>query len=54
MAAVSPIPQGVHTVTPNLIFHDCAEAIEFYEKALATRTKRRSVPWMAAIALRWI
>lgn len=37
MAAVSPIPQGIHAVTPNLIFRDCAKAIEFYEEALGAQ-----------------
>src|SRR5262245_31418701 len=35
MAAVSPVPQGMHTVTPNLIFQDCA-------KAPSSSTRRRS------------
>jgi len=31
--AVRPIPEGFHTVTPSLIVHAAAEAIEFYERA---------------------
>jgi uncharacterized glyoxalase superfamily protein PhnB len=31
--AVSPIPEGFHTVTPSLVVHAAAEAIEFYTRA---------------------
>lgn len=34
MAAVNPIPQGMHTVTPSLVLRDCAKAIEFYRRGL--------------------
>jgi uncharacterized glyoxalase superfamily protein PhnB len=34
MAAVNPIPQGMHTLTPNLVLRECAKAIEFYKRAL--------------------
>ena len=34
MATVSPIPQGMHTVTPNLTLRDAAKAIDFYKRAL--------------------
>ena len=34
MATVNPIPEGMHTLTPNLTINDCARAIEFYRKAL--------------------
>ncbi len=30
---VKPIPEGYHTVTPYLILHDAAGAIEFYKRA---------------------
>ena len=30
---VQPIPTGYHTVTPYLIVHDAAKALEFYRKA---------------------
>jgi uncharacterized glyoxalase superfamily protein PhnB len=33
MAQVKPIPEGYHTITPNLIVSDGAGAIEFYQKA---------------------
>jgi uncharacterized glyoxalase superfamily protein PhnB len=34
--APSPIPAGLHTLTPHLYFNgDCGQAIEFYQKALA-------------------
>ena len=37
MASVNPIPQGMHTVTPNLTLRDCAKAIEFYKRALGAQ-----------------
>ena len=37
MAPVSPIPKGLHTVTPNLLFRECAKAIEFYQKAFGAQ-----------------
>ncbi len=45
MARVNPIPEGTHTVTPNLVLRDCAKAIEFYKKALgATEVSRFPAP----------
>ena len=41
MASVNPIPQGVHTVTPNLTLRDCARAIEFYKRALGAQEVAR-------------
>lgn len=38
---VNPIPQGYHTVTPNLIVQRAAEAIEFYKKALGAEETLR-------------
>ena len=32
-AAVRPIPEGMHTITPHLICAGAADAIEFYKKA---------------------
>jgi len=37
MAGVNPIPEGMHTLTPNLVIRDCAKAIEFYKKALGAK-----------------
>ncbi len=37
MAGVNPIPQGMHTLTPNLVVRDCAGAIEFYKRALGAQ-----------------
>jgi uncharacterized glyoxalase superfamily protein PhnB len=37
MATVNPIPQGMHTLTPNLVIRDCAKAIEFYKRALGAQ-----------------
>ncbi len=33
MPSVNPIPEGHHTVTPQLVIKGAAEAIEFYKKA---------------------
>lgn len=41
MAAARPIPQGMHTVTPNLVIRDCAKAIEFYKRALGAQEVAR-------------
>jgi PhnB protein len=41
MAAVKPIPDGVHTLTPNLTLRDCAKAIEFYKRALGAKEVAR-------------
>jgi PhnB protein len=41
----SPIPAGMHTVTPHLICAGAADAIEFYKKAFnATETARMPGP----------
>ena len=32
--AKSPIPEGLHTVTPQLVFDNAAQAIDWYKKAL--------------------
>ena len=43
--AVKPIPDGYHTVTPYLIVHDAAKALDFYKKALGARELfRMAVP----------
>ena len=41
MAGVNPIPQGMHTLTPNLVMRDCAKAIEFYKRALGAQEVSR-------------
>ena len=38
MSTVKPIPDGVHTVTPNLTLKHCAKAMAFYERALGAET----------------
>jgi PhnB protein len=43
MAAVNPIPKGLHTLTPNLVFRGCAEAIEFYKRALGAEELARAL-----------
>jgi PhnB protein len=30
---VNPIPQGYHTVTPNIVVREAANALEFYRRA---------------------
>ncbi len=41
MAGVNPIPQGMHTLTPNLVHHDCAKAIDFYKRAFGAQEVTR-------------
>ena len=42
---VKPIPDGYHSVTPYLIVHDAAAALDFYKKALgAVETVRMPAP----------
>jgi PhnB protein len=42
---VNPIPQGYHTVTPNIVVRGAAKAIEFYGKAFgADETLRMPAP----------
>ncbi len=45
MAQTKPIPEGMHSVTPQLVCAGAAEAIEFYKKAFnATETARLAGP----------
>jgi PhnB protein len=37
MATAKSIPEGMHTLTPNLVVRDCARAIEFYKRALGAQ-----------------
>ena len=41
MAGVNPVPQGMHTLTPNLVLRDCSKAIEFYKRALGAEERSR-------------
>jgi uncharacterized glyoxalase superfamily protein PhnB len=41
MAGVNPIPQEMHTLTPNLVVRDCARAIDFYRSALGAEERAR-------------
>jgi PhnB protein len=44
-SAKSPIPEGLHTVTPHLVIRGAAQAIEFYKKALgAQELSRMAMP----------
>jgi uncharacterized glyoxalase superfamily protein PhnB len=38
---VSPVPKGIHTITPGLAVRNAADAIEFYKKALGAKEKSR-------------
>jgi uncharacterized glyoxalase superfamily protein PhnB len=37
-----PVPEGYHTVTPHLVVHGAADAIEFYKKAFGARELGRA------------
>jgi len=39
--SVPPIPEGFHTITPNLIVEGVEKAIEFYKKAFGAEEKLR-------------
>ena len=41
--AKTPVPTGFHTVTPQLIFDNAAQAIDWYKKALGAEEKSRAV-----------
>ena len=41
--AKSPIPEGLHTVTPQLVFDNAAQAIDWYKKGLDAQEKSRAV-----------
>lgn len=41
--ASSPIPEGFHTVTPQLIFDEAAKAIDWYKKALGAEERTRAL-----------
>jgi uncharacterized glyoxalase superfamily protein PhnB len=43
MARVSPIPQGLHSITPQLTVEGAADAIEFYKKALGAEERSRAL-----------
>jgi PhnB protein len=42
-AAKSPVPEGLHTVTPQFVFDNAAEAIDWYKKALGAEEKSRAL-----------
>ncbi len=41
--AKNPVPEGFHTITPQLTFDDATSAIEWYKKALGAEEKSRHV-----------
>jgi PhnB protein len=40
--AKNPVPEGFHTVTPQLVFDNAAQAIDWYKKALGAEEKSRA------------
>jgi PhnB protein len=38
-SGVRPVPAGYHTITPHLVIHGAAAAIEFYKKALGATSE---------------
>jgi PhnB protein len=57
MAKVRPIPEGMHSVTPQLTLKGCSEAIEFFKKALGAVEVSRAIDpsgakvWHAALRI---
>jgi uncharacterized glyoxalase superfamily protein PhnB len=57
MAKVRPIPEGMHSVTPQLTLKGCSEAIEFYKKAFGAVEISRAIDpsgakvWHAALRI---
>lgn len=43
MANVKPVPEGMHTVTPQLVMDGAAEAIELYKKAFGAEEIDRAL-----------
>jgi PhnB protein len=41
--ARSPVPEGFHTVTPQLIFDEASQAIDWYKKAFGAEEKSRAL-----------
>jgi PhnB protein len=41
--AKSPIPDGFHTVTPQIVFDNAAQAIDWYKQAFGAEEKSRAV-----------
>jgi len=41
--AAKPVPEGFHTITPQLVLDNAAQTIEWYKKALGAEEVRRSV-----------
>src|SRR5678816_3292252 len=40
--AAKPVPEGFHTITPQLVLENAAETIEWYKRALGAEELRRS------------
>jgi uncharacterized glyoxalase superfamily protein PhnB len=41
-SAAKPVPDGYHTITPNLVCRDAARAIEFYKTAFGAEERDRA------------
>lgn len=41
MSKVKAVPEGYHAVTPFLVLHECAKAIDFYKKAFGAEERSR-------------
>ena len=41
--ALNPVPEGFHTVTPQLVFDEAGKAIDWYKTALGANEKMRSL-----------
>lgn len=39
--AVKPIPDGYHSLTPIMVLHDCARAIDYYKRVFGARERVR-------------
>ena len=39
--SVPPVPEGFHTITPNIIIHGVERAIEFYERVFGAEERMR-------------
>jgi PhnB protein len=51
--SVRPIPEGFHTITPNIIVQGAEKAVEFYKKAFGAEEKLRLTMPDGKIAHPW-
>ncbi len=43
MSSAKAIPEGMHTITPQLVVHNASKAIEFYKEALGAEELHRAL-----------